>query len=75
MACVSVPYSQGHRMRRIAARNSGKTSREFQSPIHRVIGCDRGDRVRPGTEEGEFQSPIHRVIGCDRQEVSILLAR
>ncbi len=43
---VSVPYSQGHRMRLMPrpARSCGRSL--FQSPIHRVIGCDRPTEAR-----------------------------
>jgi len=40
--------------------------RAFQSPIHRVNGCNREQRAIFATVLVGFQSPIHRVNGCNR---------
>jgi hypothetical protein len=48
---VSVPYSQGHRLRPASRSDRPHRRRAFQSPIHRVIDCDF--RMTRGDDEDE----------------------
>ena len=67
MPPVSIPFSSGQRMRRPSVETRiRKRDPRFQSPFHRVKGCDAAHAGgmrrllrRP------FQSPFHRVKGCD----------
>ena len=48
------------------APSAQRRRRKFQSPFHRVKGCDRMVLRKEGSEHDLFQSPFHRVKGCDR---------
>ncbi len=37
----------------------------FQSPFHRVKGCNRVGLSATGGSDSKFQSPFHRVKGCN----------
>ena len=61
---VSIPFSSGQRMRPLPPQYGGVFLPQFQSPFHRVKGCDLGTlAARWGVRM--FQSPFHRVKGCD----------
>ena len=61
---VSIPFSSGQRMRLEELVGKAVRFTEFQSPFHRVKGCDIITACDED-EEAEFQSPFHRVKGCD----------
>ena len=61
---VSIPFSSGQRMRLNQNGFSPSRNSVFQSPFHRVKGCDLQQRAR-GRDKLAFQSPFHRVKGCD----------
>jgi len=63
---VSVPYSSGQWLQPGTTVYSLPTEpAPFQSPIHRVNGCNKVEDKAKMSDASEFQSPIHRVNGCN----------
>ena len=62
---LSIPFSSGQRMQRAGGRPGRGTSRPFQSPFHRVKGCNSKRVGRHANGYLHFQSPFHRVKGCN----------
>ena len=61
---VSIPFSSGQRMQRENTSRTAIRIKSFQSPFHRVKGCNVRE-YEPGSREYSFQSPFHRVKGCN----------
>jgi len=55
----------------IKTRRRTNSLASFQSPIHRVNGCNAPHAAVP-FDFVEFQSPIHRVNGCNKLNLTIL---
>ena len=67
---VSIPFSSGQRMRLAARWGVKLRDLLFQSPFHRVKGCDIPRAASTMLMRG-FQSPFHRVKGCDGAVVTL----
>ena len=65
---LSVPLSSGQWLQLIALCSNSPLTKSFQSPCHRVNGCNAAAfRKREGRWPA-FQSPCHRVNGCNESE-------